>query len=143
MTRFSEVVVHQHRRLIGLLDRIEESPESEKVRALADEIVGHTLAEEELLDRENSARDVEEHALLRYALQRLLVARSKSPAFEARLRMLRELLVHHCELEERARLPLVERALGGRRSRALAEKLVARFAELVSRGHRAAALSRP
>lgn len=136
-----DVLERQHRRVIELLDRTEEAPKSSLLRALADEIVGHTLTEEELVYPHScrphgaAERALEEHAVLRYALERLLVARPGNLTFDARVRMLRELLIHHCEQEERARLPILEKRMGSRRSRALAERVASRFEELVARGH--------
>lgn len=141
MSSLKDVLEEQHRRVIELLDQTEEAPESSLIQSLADEIVGHTLAEEELVYplsyRSHGAAEkaLEEHALLRYALGRLLVARPGNVTFDARVRMLRELLIHHCEQEERARLPVLEKRMGARRSRALAERVASRFEELVKRGH--------
>lgn len=141
MSTLKHTLEKQHRRVIDLLDQTEESPETNVVRALADEIVGHTLAEEELVyplahrPHGSEERALEEHALLRYALERLLLARPGNLTFEARIRMLRELLVHHCEQEERARLPILEKRMGERRSRELAVRVSSRFEELVARGH--------
>lgn len=141
MTTLKNILEKQHRRVIDLLDQTEQSPKSSIVRALADEIVGHTLTEEELVyplpHRPNGSeeRALEEHALLRFALERLLLARPGNVTFEARIRMLRELLIHHCEQEERARLPVLEKRIGSKRSRELAARVSSRFEELVARGH--------
>jgi iron-sulfur cluster repair protein YtfE (RIC family) len=141
MSSLKDVLEKQHRRVIDLLDQTEEAPESNLLRALADEIVGHTLAEEELVyplsqrPHGSEERALEEHALLRYALERLLGARPGKPTFAARVRMLRELLIHHYEQEERARLPVLEKRIGSRRSHELAERVASRFEELVACGH--------
>jgi hypothetical protein len=141
VSSLKHVLEQQHRRVIALLDQAEEAPKSSLLRALADEIVGHTLTEEELVyslphrPHGSEARALEEHALLRYALERLLVARPGNLTFAARVRMLRELLIHHCEQEERARLPILEKRIGSKRSRELAARVASRFAELVARGH--------
>lgn len=148
MSSLKNTLVHQHRRVIELLDQTEETPKSGILESLADEIVGHTLAEEELvypLDGRPAGTEeqaIEEHAVLRYALERLLVARPGNMTFEARIRMLRELLVHHCEQEERARIPALEKKIGERRSRALAARVASRFEELVARGHKDALAGR-
>lgn len=141
MPSLKDVLAQQHRRVIELLDQTEETPKSGILQSLADEIVGHTLAEEELVyplsHRPHGAEEqaLEEHAVLRYALERLLVAPPGNMTFEARVRMLRELLIHHCEQEERARIPPLEERMGARRSRALAARVASRFEELVARGH--------
>jgi hypothetical protein len=141
MSSLKDVLEKQHRRVIELLDQTEEAPKSGLLRALADEIVGHTLAEEELVyplshrPHGSEERALEEHALLRYALERLLLAPPGNLTFAARVRMLRELLVHHCEQEERARLPVLEKRIGTKRSRELAALVASRFEELVARGH--------
>lgn len=111
---------------------------------LANALVGHTLAEEELVYPIPvpavgcQVQAAEEHAVVRYALHRLLSADPEDATFEARLRVLRELLVNHCDREERARLPAMERALGGQKSRQLARAVAARFKQLVERGHKSA-----
>lgn len=141
MSSLKSVLENQHRRVIELLDQTEEAPRSSLLQALADEIVGHTLAEEELVyplsDRPHGCeeRALEEHALLRYALERLLIAPPGNLTFAARVRMLRELLIHHCEQEERARIPVLEKRMGSKRSRELAVQVASRFEELVARGH--------
>ena len=138
MSRITDILANQHRRVIALLDEAQETAESGAIRSLADEIAGHMLAEEELVYplRYAPLRAVEEHALLRYALERVLVANPEHLSFDARLRMLRDLLVHHCDREERAELPNLEKTLGARRSRHLAERVGRRFRELVARGYR-------
>lgn len=144
MSLLTDILVHQHRRVIDLLDRTQETPESHVLESLADEIVGHTVAEAELVypmdlaTAGSHAQALEEHAVLRFALERLLTARPDHVSFDARLRVLRELLVHHCDREERARLPHVEKKIGARRSRQLARQVALRFDELVARGHRSA-----
>jgi hypothetical protein len=142
MSSLKTVLESQHRRVIDLLDQTEESPQSSALRTLADEIVGHTLTEEELVyplshrPHGSEERALEEHALLRFALERLLLASpGDNLTFSARIRMLRELLIHHCEQEERARLPVLEKRIGTKRSRELAAKVASRFEELVARGH--------
>lgn len=148
MSSLKNVLEKQHRRVIELLDQTEEAPQSRLLRTLADEIVGHTLAEEELVYSNSSRptgseeRALEEHALLRYALERLLGARPGNLTFAARVRMLRELLIHHCEQEERARLPVLEKRIGSRRSRELAARVTSRFEELVACGHERALANR-
>lgn len=141
MSTLKNTLEKQHRRVIDLLDQTEDAPKSGAVSALADEIVGHTLAEEELVyplsHRPHGVeeRALEEHALLRFALERLLLARPGNLTFGARIRMLRELLIHHCEQEERARLPFLEKRMGAKQSRELAARVSSRFEELVARGH--------
>ena len=148
MSSLKNILEKQHRRVIDLLDQTEEAPQSSLIRTLADEIVGHTLAEEELVyslsDRPHGTeeRALEEHALLRYALERLLVARPGNLTFDARVRMLRELLIHHCEQEERARIPILEKRIGSKRSRELAARVASRFEELVACGHERALANR-
>jgi hypothetical protein len=144
MISLSDVLSSQHRQVFDLLDRAEVAPRPSVLETLANALVGHTLAEEQLVyplpvpAPGSHVQALEEHALVRYALHRLLAAEPGKATFGARLRVLRELLVNHCEREERARLPAIEKKLGPPKSRKLARAVAERFEQLVARGHKSA-----
>jgi len=141
MSRLTNALAAQHRRVIELLDEAQENAKKKTLHSLADHIVGHMVAEEEIVypvaatPAWTRVQALEEHAILRYALDRLLVANPSHLSFDARVRMLRELLLHHCDREERARLPQFEKAIGARRSRLLATRVEERYAEVVAQGY--------
>jgi hypothetical protein len=133
---FSDVIVAQHQLVFRRMDALGRGPRLRGNAArFATVLLAHTLAETELIDplepdRSQRARDHSEHDLLTYALSRVLVSPTAAHTFGGRLHTLRTLLVHHCEREERARLPALEQHVGPARSRRIAGRLRERFAAL-------------
>jgi hypothetical protein len=133
---FSDVVVAQHRLVFRRMDGLRRGARLQRSAArFAKVLLAHSLAEREVVDplepdRSLRARDEDEHDVLTYALSRVLGSPVIAHTFEARLHTLRTLLVHHCEREERARLPALEERVGISRSRRVAARLQARFAAL-------------
>lgn len=133
---FSDVIVAQHQLVFRHMDGLRRGTRLRRSASrFATVLLAHTLAENEIIDpletdRSQRARDQSEHDVLTYALSRVLGSPAVAHTFEARLHTLRTLLVHHCEREERARLPALERHVGPSRSRRVASRLEARFAAL-------------
>lgn len=132
----SDVIVAQHQLVFRRMDGLRRGTGLRRsASSFAAVLLAHTLAENELVDpletdRKLRARDQSEHDVLTYALSRVLGAPTVAHTFDARLHTLRTLLVHHCEREERARLPALERLVGPSRSRRVAGLLSERFAAL-------------
>jgi hypothetical protein len=133
---FSDVIVAQHQLVLRRMDTLRRGARLQgDAGRLAIVLLAHTIAEHEIVDpletdRSQRARDHSEHDLLTYALSRVLDSPAVAHMFEARLHTLRTLLVHHCEREERARLPALERHVGQSRSRLIGGRLTERFAAL-------------
>jgi hemerythrin superfamily protein len=71
---------------------------------------------------------VEEHHVVKLVLKELPKVDPKADSFEAKMTVLKELVAHHVEEEEKEMFPLAERKLGAERSRELAEAMAARAA---------------
>ncbi len=131
---FSDVIVAQHRLVFTRMDGLRRGARLRHTASrFATVFLAHALAEHEIIDPlegdpSQRARDAEEHDVMTYALSRVLASPSVSHTFDARLHTLRTMLVHHCEREERARLPALERRVGAARSRGVAARLRERFA---------------
>jgi hemerythrin superfamily protein len=100
----------------------------------------HTTIEEAIfypavqsLDTEKSKDMVleafEEHHVVKTMLKELPRVDPKADNFKAKMTVLKELVAHHVEEEEKEMFPMAERQLGAERSRELAEKMAARAAE--------------
>jgi len=70
----------------------------------------------------------EEHHVVKLVLKELPKVDPKAETFEAKMTVLKELVEHHVQEEEKEMFPLAERNLGSERSRELAEAMAARAA---------------
>jgi len=111
--RLREVVVAQHRRLLTVIDRAETSLDDLTIKRLGKSVVAHLHSEKELLFPlaarigDGARYGEEEHVVLRFALDRLLTAKHARDR-STRLRVLRDLFVHHMERTEWVTLQLLE-----------------------------------
>jgi hypothetical protein len=136
----SDVVVDQHRSVLFALDALgKHSLPAQKLVVAYRTLAAHMSAEQSVLHAlelpaVTLRQGDEEHAVLQFAMDRLVVASgSKDRATrEARLRSFRDLAIHHFDHEERVVLPALESIVGPRASRRLAKRLEARFRELTS-----------
>src|SRR5687767_288680 len=109
----SDVLTQQHRRVVALLDD-EDCPAE-----LASELAAHLRAEEEEVYPADgasltSAVAMEEHIVIDVVARRL--ADGNAEGARARRHLLRILVVHHFDAEERCAFPRLERTLGRARS---------------------------
>ena len=115
--RLRETVVAQHRRLLSTIDRAESSPDDAALKRLGRSVLKHLDFEKTQVfpiasGVADGARYGEaEHQVLRFALDRLLDAKSARDR-ATRLRVLRDLFVHHMERTEWVTLQLLERPSG-------------------------------
>jgi hypothetical protein len=115
--RLRENVVAQHRRLLSTIDRAESSLDDATLKRLGRSVLRHLDYEKKTLfplaaGVGDGARYGEaEHQVLRFALDRLLDAATARDR-ATRLRVLRDLLVHHMERTEWVTLQLLERPSG-------------------------------
>jgi hypothetical protein len=70
----------------------------------------------------------EEHHVVKMILKELPKVDPKADNFEAKMTVLKELVEHHVDEEEKEMFPMAERKLGPERSRELAEAMAARAA---------------
>ena len=141
-TRLGDVLVAQHRFVLQLVDDLQRARATRaSFDAAGHAVLAHLAVEEEVLSGPLEAAGArhlheEEHATVRFALERVRLRVPKLLA-HARLRVLRELLIHHIEPEERVALPAIERRIGRSRSLVLGRKAKRAFAALLARPPRA------
>ncbi|HYQ05055.1 MAG TPA: hemerythrin domain-containing protein [Polyangiaceae bacterium] len=142
----TDLLVHQHRRVEELFERL-ESPKkrfNQTLRELADDLSAHISIEEQLfypavrkVNPDLILEGLEEHAMGRFALERLLGTRATEKSLKARLKALKELMTNHHHEEERELFPAVRRKMSDAALRKLGAKMHALFAVNVKRGHEA------
>ncbi|WP_437763484.1 hemerythrin domain-containing protein [Sorangium sp. So ce281] len=138
----TDLLKEQHQEVEELFERMSQAG-SEEISALRDELVAtlvsHTAIEEELFYPESRealgaspliATSYEEHALVDVMLQKLLSTEPGDETFHARLGVLKELVQHHVEEEEKELFPQVESAMGAARLEELGGRLEARFGQV-------------
>jgi len=113
-TRLRDVVVAQHRRLLTVIDRAENSLDDAALRRVRKSVLEHLDTEKTTLFPlaehvgDGARYGEEEHLVLQFALERLLDAKATRDR-ATRIRVLRDLFVHHMERTEWVTLQLLER----------------------------------
>jgi len=140
------LLVHQHRKVEALFERAESGKGAfeSTLRELADDLAAHIAIEEKLfypavrkVDPDLILESLEEHAMGRFALQRLLGTRASDKSLKARLKALKELMTNHHREEEHDLFPGVRKAMTPAALEKLGEKMRALFETDVQRGHEA------
>jgi hemerythrin superfamily protein len=142
----TDLLVHQHRLVEQLFERL-ESPKkgfNQALRELADDLSAHIFIEEHLfypavrkVNPDLILEGLEEHAMGRFALERLLGTRSSEKSLKARLKALKELMTNHHHEEERELFPAVRRQMSDTTLQKLGAKMLVLFDANVKRGHEA------
>ena len=144
--RATDLLIAHHRKVEKLLDGVESANgnTASLLSEVADNLVAHIAIEEELfypavrkLDSGIILEGLEEHAMGRYALKRLLSTRSTDESLKARLKALQELMINHHKEEENDLFPKVKKAMSNDELRALGTKMKALFDADVKRGYEA------
>ncbi|CAN98309.1 hypothetical protein sce8139 [Sorangium cellulosum So ce56] len=138
----TDLLKEHHQEVEELFERMSQA-DSDEISALRDELVAtlvsHTAIEEELFYPESREAlgaspliptSYEEHALVDVMLQKLLSTEPGDETFHARLGVLKELVQHHVEEEEKKLFPQVESAMGAARLEELGSRLEARFGQV-------------
>ncbi|MEO6600411.1 MAG: hemerythrin domain-containing protein [Polyangiaceae bacterium] len=142
----TELLVHQHRAVEGLFDRLESSKKGfdKTLRELADDLTAHISTEEELFypavrkaNPDLILEGLEEHAMGRFALGRILATKASDKSLKARLKALKELMTNHHHEEEHDLFPKVRRLMSDAALKKLGAKMLALFNANVERGHEA------
>ena len=114
----TDLLVHQHRLVEGLFERLESSKRGfdQTLRELADDLTAHISIEEHLfypavrkVNPDLILEGLEEHAMGRFALRRLLGTRASDKELKARLEALKELMTNHHHEEEHDLFPAVKK----------------------------------
>jgi hemerythrin superfamily protein len=143
-----ELLKQHHLNTRGALDEMTEADALDiaDLQLVADELVAHMLIEEEIfyprvkeLAPELVPESFEEHAVARFALARLLLAREREQQV-ARLATFRELVEQHVEEEEASLFPDVESRLSADELENLGEAMEELFDRAVAAGFEAVVL---
>lgn len=142
----TDLLVHQHRKVEKLFERL-ESPGVDldaTLRELADDLAAHIAIEEKLfypavrkLDEDLCLEGLEEHAMGRFALKRLLGTKASNRSLKARLEALAELMKNHHKEEERDLFPKARKAMSDEALEKLGASMKRLFEADVKRGHEA------
>jgi len=142
----TDLLVHQHRKVEALFERAEsgKSGFQSTLRELADDLAAHISIEEKLfypavrkVNPDLILESLEEHAMGRFALRRLLGTRASDKSLKTRLKALKELMTNHHREEERDLFPGVRKAMTPVALEKLGAKMKALFEADVARGHEA------
>jgi hemerythrin superfamily protein len=140
------LLVHQHRSVERLFERVETPHKGfeSSLRELADELTAHISIEEQLFypavrkaNPDVILEGLEEHAMGRFALKRLLGTRASDKSLKTRLKALKELMTNHHREEERELFPEVRKRMSDATLEKLGNKMQALFDANVRRGHEA------
>jgi hypothetical protein len=142
----TELLEKQHRKVEQLLNKLEAGradPET-TLQELAQNLAGHMAIEQEIFypAARAAAPDVvaecyEEHAIAELALNRLVHTAPDGEAFHARVKSLKELVLHHVQEEEEQLLPQIDERMSEEESSRLAKQMKARFQEVIEAGYEA------
>ena len=142
----TDLLVHQHRLVEGLFEHLESSKKGfdKALRELADHLIAHISIEEQLFypavrkaNPDLILEGLEEHAMGRFALQRLLGTPASDKALKARFKALKELMTNHHHEEEHDLFPAVRRLMSDAALQKLGAKMQSLFESNVKRGHEA------
>ncbi len=137
----TQLLETQHRQVEQLFQRI-EGGESAALTELANSLVGHMAIEQEIFypavhaaEPDKIAESFEEHSVAELALKRALRTDPSDDQFDARVKVLKELILHHVEEEEQELFPAIEKKLSADALDELAAKMSTRFDEVVADGY--------
>jgi hemerythrin superfamily protein len=142
----TDLLVHQHRLVEGLFERLASSKKrfDETLRELADDLAAHISIEEHLfypavrkVNPDLILEGLEEHAMGRFALRRLLGTRASDEQLKSRLKALKELMTNHHHEEEHDLFPVVRRLMSDVALKKLGAKMQALFDSNLKIGHEA------
>jgi len=144
-----ELLKQQHREVEDLFAQIEKAEQqSEQTRLfqeLATKLVGHDAIEREIFYpaceealglTDELGEALVEHGVVEFSLYQADQAAGK-PDFEFKVSVLKELLQHHIQEEEREFFPKVQKALGDEKLESLAEELEDAFEDSISEDYHA------
>jgi hemerythrin superfamily protein len=140
----TDLLVHHHRLVEKLFQRLESSKKGfdETLRELADDLAAHISIEERLfypavrrVNPDVILEGLEEHAMGRFALRRLLGTRAADKELKTRLKAIKELMTNHHHEEEHDLFPAVRRLMSDAALKKLGAKMQTLFASNLKIGH--------
>ncbi len=135
-----------HQKVRQLLKRLESNGTEELLDQIENELKVHTQIEEEIFypafkEAAQSQKDehiyyeaLEEHHVVDLVIPEIKASSEGSAQFDAKAKVLKDLVEHHAEEEESEMFPKARRAMGAARLRELGEELQQRKQELMSGG---------
>jgi hemerythrin superfamily protein len=142
----TDLLVHQHRLVEELFDRLQAPNRGfdRTLAELADDLSAHIAIEEQLFypavrkaNPELILQGLEEHAMGRFALRRLLATRASEKSLKARMKALKELMTNHHQEEEQDLFPKVRRLMSDVALQKLGQRMQTLFEANKKRGHEA------
>jgi len=136
-----DLLKQQHKKTKALLEKASEGKlDPRESKKAADELVAHMVIEEHIfyprvrqLMKDLVGESFEEHTVARFALARALTARGEEQ-IKVRFTVLKELVNHHIQEEEKEMLPKVQRAIPAEELERLGERMQAMFERAVRMG---------
>ncbi len=140
-----DVLKKQHREVEKLFKQAQKTDDAGERRELCDTIGAklkvHTTIEEEIFypafkevgtkkAEEMTMEAIEEHHVVDLVLAELPQVDPEADTFEAKIKVLSELVDHHVQEEQDEMFPMAEKKLGDEKLKELGEQLTARTAEL-------------
>lgn len=141
----TKLLEKQHREVEAIFKAIESGKGDpvELRERLADNLVAHMTIEQELfypacqkVDADLILESYEEHSMAEVGLKRVLACDPTDPTFKAKVSVLKEMIQHHVEEEEKELFPKVEKALGDKLE-TLGAEMETMFAEALEAGYEA------
>jgi len=139
----TDLLKQQHRTVEALFAKI-EAGEPEALKDLASALAAHMAIEHEFLYPESREVDedaileaFEEHSIAETALKRALATDPEDDSFDARIKVLKELIEHHVEEEEGELFPQVEKEIASDELESLGQQMEARFEQVLKKGYAA------
>ena len=139
----TDLLKQQHRNVEALFAKI-EAGEPELLKDLASALAAHMTIEHEFfypqsrgVDEDAILEAFEEHSIAEVALKRALVTDAEDDSFDARVKVLKELIEHHVEEEEGELFPQVEKDIDSADLEAMGAKMASRFEEVLAQGYAA------
>lgn len=143
--KVTDLLKRQHREVEMLFAQIENANGPRKValmRELASKLAAHMRIEEEIvypvareLDEDLTMEALEEHTVSAFELKRLADAGMDHETADAKIKVLKELIKHHVEEEEKSMLPKLDRKLDRSENEDLGEECETRFETIVASGY--------
>lgn len=136
-----ELLKAQHKKTLAALEKASEAKlDSRESKKAADELVAHMVIEEHVfyprvreLMKDMVGESYEEHTVARFALARALLARGEEQ-IKARFTVLKEVVEHHIEEEEKEMFPKVQKGIPAEELERLGARMLAMFEQAVELG---------
>lgn len=136
-----DLLKQQHKKTLAVLEKGSKGElDTRESKKAADELVAHMVIEEHIfyprvreLMKDLVGESFEEHTVARFALARCLTARGEEQ-IKARFTVLKELVKHHVDEEEKEMLPKVQKGIPSEELERLGTRMEAMFERAVEMG---------